>query len=271
MGIGNSWSGIEATPKLMKLNLRKPMQVILIGALIAIIGGVISAIGTYFHNKNSSAKTDRIETGVILANDEINSLHKENDQLRIHASESLEKLIEQSKSMDSLRQENTALYEKLAQKSNAIYQNIIGGDSYCYLRLLFHRMEPEFMLVHEGSNTLRNVHIEIEDYARRVFLWDKYLGKNFIYNDSTSKILNDISNKTHYSFQYQSIYPNTAIQQFPIPIEPGQTEIRMQIWINLENGLLIENLDMPDSRDKKHRHRLEVRKGEKKLMTHTID
>ncbi len=173
--------------------------------------------------------------------------------------------------MDLLRKENTDLYKILSNKSNQIFQNIIGGDSYCYLRLLFRRMEPEFMLVHQGNNTLRNVHIEIEDYARRVFLWNKYLGSNHIYNDSTARIINDISDMTHYSFQYPSIYPNTCIPQFPIPIELGQTEIRMRIWINLENGLIIENIEMPDTKDNKHRHHLEVRRGEKIIKTHTIE
>jgi hypothetical protein len=38
----------------------KPMTIILIGAIIVVIGGITGAIGTYLHNKRSSAKTDRI-------------------------------------------------------------------------------------------------------------------------------------------------------------------------------------------------------------------
>ena len=38
----------------------KPMTIILIGAIIVVIGGSISAVGTYLHNKKSSAKTDKL-------------------------------------------------------------------------------------------------------------------------------------------------------------------------------------------------------------------
>jgi hypothetical protein len=38
----------------------KPMTIILIGAIIVVIGGITGAIGTYLHNKKSSAKTDKI-------------------------------------------------------------------------------------------------------------------------------------------------------------------------------------------------------------------
>jgi hypothetical protein len=38
----------------------KPMTIILIGAIIVVIGGITGAIGTYLHNKRSSAKTDKI-------------------------------------------------------------------------------------------------------------------------------------------------------------------------------------------------------------------
>lgn len=36
------------------------MTIILIGAIIVVIGGITGAIGTYLHNKRSSAKTDKI-------------------------------------------------------------------------------------------------------------------------------------------------------------------------------------------------------------------
>lgn len=42
----------------------KPMTIISIGAIIAVLGGLVTAFGTYLHNKKSSEKTDRIEKGV---------------------------------------------------------------------------------------------------------------------------------------------------------------------------------------------------------------
>ncbi|OIN59965.1 hypothetical protein [Arsenicibacter rosenii] len=44
--------------------LKKPIVIILIGAIIATIGGLITALGTYLNNKNSSAKSSSILTGV---------------------------------------------------------------------------------------------------------------------------------------------------------------------------------------------------------------
>lgn len=38
----------------------KPMNIILWGAIIVIIGGVVTAIGTFLHNKGSSEKSDKI-------------------------------------------------------------------------------------------------------------------------------------------------------------------------------------------------------------------
>jgi hypothetical protein len=44
--------------------MSKTMTIIFIGAIIAVLGGLVTAFGTYLHNKKSSEKTDRIEKGV---------------------------------------------------------------------------------------------------------------------------------------------------------------------------------------------------------------
>jgi hypothetical protein len=44
--------------------MTKPMTIIFIGAIIAVLGGLVTAFGTYLHNKKSSEKSDRIEKGV---------------------------------------------------------------------------------------------------------------------------------------------------------------------------------------------------------------
>src|SRR5687767_5632427 len=48
------------THNLSNRRMPKPMTIILIGAIIVVIGGITGAIGTYLHNKKSSAKTDKI-------------------------------------------------------------------------------------------------------------------------------------------------------------------------------------------------------------------
>jgi hypothetical protein len=73
------------------------MTIVLIGAIIVVVGGITGAIGTYFHNKKSSAKTDKII-----------SVQSE--------------LIEKS--------------EKLIQAQNELLKYTSGGDSFGEVQLL---------------------------------------------------------------------------------------------------------------------------------------
>lgn len=77
------------------------MTIIFIGAIIAVVGGLISAFGTYLHNKKSSDKTDRIEKGVNKNIDigeetsgEVKELKNRNAELRDKVDELLTKQTE---------------------------------------------------------------------------------------------------------------------------------------------------------------------------------
>lgn len=69
--------------------MKKPMTLILFGGIIVLIGGLIAAIGTYLYNKNSSEKSDRIESSVIknigiseTTKEDVNKLKKQNDEIQ---------------------------------------------------------------------------------------------------------------------------------------------------------------------------------------------
>jgi len=114
------------------------MTVIFIGAIIAVVGGLISAIGTLKHNKNSSEKSTRIEKGVNLGldlgqttNSEVLQIKEQNNNLAQEAILLKDKIEKQENKIDELRKENTDLYSKLADASKEIHNNLTGGDSYC--------------------------------------------------------------------------------------------------------------------------------------------
>lgn len=116
----------------------KPMTIIFIGAIIAVIGGLISAFGTWMHNKSSSEKSTRIEEGVSkglelgkTTNSEVLLLKEQNNKLTTEAISLKEKLENQANKIDELRKENTELYSKLVNESKTITNNLTGGDSYC--------------------------------------------------------------------------------------------------------------------------------------------
>lgn len=111
------------------------MTIIFIGAIIAVIGGLISAFGTYFQNKKSSERSERMESGInqsveigkSTGNDVI-SLKTQNQQL-------LEKVERQESLIDKLRKENTDLYTKLADVSRDIFDNMQGGQEAVFVQI----------------------------------------------------------------------------------------------------------------------------------------
>jgi hypothetical protein len=155
----------------------KPMTIILIGALIAILGGVIGAIGTWKHNKSSSDKSTRIEEGVNkgvsigeTTNSELLHLRKENQDLINQSNGLTQKIDTQSKTIDELRRENIELYSKLATSSLEIYNNLTGGDSYCYCLFIVPLSNPSkdighisFTLGEKSKSPLRNINARIVD------------------------------------------------------------------------------------------------------------
>jgi hypothetical protein len=68
-----------------------------------------------------------------------------------------------------------------------------------------------------------------------------------------------------YGFEYPSICPNTFIENIPIPVEAGQKDIQMRIWIHLDNGGLFETLHVTNFKEKSRVYKLELKRGDKIL------
>ena len=64
----------------------KPIVWIFIGGGLTIAGGIVTLVATYYHNRNSSAKTDRIESGIKGANAKADQLLLENKGLQVDLS-----------------------------------------------------------------------------------------------------------------------------------------------------------------------------------------
>lgn len=59
----------------------KPIVWIFIGGALTMAGGIITLMASYYHNRNSSAKTDRMESGIKAANSKVDQLLIENKGL----------------------------------------------------------------------------------------------------------------------------------------------------------------------------------------------
>ncbi|WP_281336695.1 hypothetical protein [Flavobacterium eburneipallidum] len=155
----------------------KPMNLILIGALIVIFGGILGAIGSWRQNKSSSEKSSRIETGVNkgltigeTTNQELLKLRKENKKLIYQSTELNKKNDVQINTIEALRKENIELYSKLASSSLEIYNNLTGGDSYCYCFILmstYYKSKDignfSFILGPDNKSPLKNIQARIFD------------------------------------------------------------------------------------------------------------
>ncbi len=219
----------------------KPMTLILIGALIAILGGVIGAIGTWKQNKSSSEKSSRIETGVNkgvsigeTTKSEVLSLRKENQELIAQSIELNKKNDIQINTIDALRKENIELYTKLASSSLNIYNNLTGGDSYCYCFFLiptYYKSKDTgnliFKLGDNNKNPLKNIQV-------RLFDLNEYDKENPPNPDELFKNLIDI----------KSIETDGAVQiptKFHLDKQKG---VNLNIFYSANNGFFTQLLRM---------------------------
>lgn len=219
----------------------KPMTLILIGALIAILGGFIGAFGTWKQNKSSSEKSSRIETGVNkgvsigeTTKSEVLSLRKENQDLINQSIELNKKNDIQINTIDALRKENIELYTKLASSSLNIYNNLTGGDSYCYCFFListYYKSKDTgnllFKLGDNNKNPLKNVQV-------RLFDLNTYDKENPPNPDDLFKNLIDI----------KSIETDGAVQiptKFHLDKQKG---VNLNIFYSANNGFFTQLLRM---------------------------
>jgi hypothetical protein len=240
------------------------MSFILAGSIIAIIGGLVSAFGTYYQNKKSSEKSDKIVTGVSGIDTKVTDVKTQNKELRHKAEQLSEKLDVQAKIIDDLRKENTDLYSKLAHTSRDIYNSVTGGSSYCVLDAVFpykgkgvHTL-PKYFLRHVGNSPLRNVQVSIFNRGRRDYLLNKLANGNM-----SSPIVPELNKECHYYYEFATLYPNSMVQDIPIEIEDEQNYISIRVDVTLENKTITEEIEIQNVREGERKVRRTLMNGDK--------
>jgi len=172
------------------------------------------------------------------------------------------------KNNENLNQSNKVLgaSNTAIKRADDIYKNLTGGESYCYIDLSFYvrTNQPVLSLIHSGKIVLRNISITIDDLGRRVFLID-----NVAHKDYSSPLVSGIIKSTMYGQSYPALYPNTSTD-ISIPIEQGQKDISLMIWIQLDNGLVFETLEAHNIYSDKRTGKYEVKRGNKLLKKYEI-
>jgi len=238
--------------------------------LLNFISGIVIITGTFFglfgkqlQDKLAGDKSDRILATGENTNEKVIALETQNKELIRQNTGLSEKMESQSKMIDKLREENTDLYAKLAAASKSLYDQMTGGDSYCIFEVSFDVFtnKPRFNLTTVGKISLKNVHITIDDLARRSTIFAN-AQKNGLPPPTTSQIMNT----TFLGLEFSSLPPNTSTNEIPILIEEGQKDIRMKISMFSDNGALFETLEVLNFRDVNTRKvKIEVKKGDKVL------
>lgn len=248
----------------MTLGLKsiKPVNFNVIAGVIIVIGTFFGLFGKQLQDKSSSEKSDKILLNTAEATDRIKVLDGQNQQLQSQSKTLEEKIELQHKIIDKLREENTELYTNLATASSKIYKQVTGGDSYCVIEPNFNAVNDQlhFTLKLVGQTPLNNAQITIEDLGRRAYLIQTQAN-----NDYKSSAANKITKETSYGWEYTSIKPNTILK-LPIPLEPNQTEVRLHIWMFLDNGTVFEDLQITDLKDEaKRKILIDLKRGEESL------
>jgi len=185
----------------------KPMNIIFIGAIIIVIGGLIGAIGSLLHNRQSSKKTDRIEIGVKsntdvgkLTNKEIMKLKNQNNDLQKKVDEFL--LLTSSKIINqSIEQITPAKELKPAFITNPLFiSNTVGLNNKVTITDLF-----SYRCVWISSEVLFLVKVANEETE-----YSFTFGKNTVYpftiifKSLGKTCLIQVFNKTDASFQVKT-------------------------------------------------------------------
>ena len=149
------------------------MTIIFIGAIIAIIGGLITAYGTYIQNKSSSFRMQSIqEKGEAIGKqtekqiEEIGNLKIQNNALKANVDSLNEKASEQIKTIVDLSIQNSELSIQLTTATKTLYDNLTGGESFCEIYIAPITSDSARLdVIHHGTATLFDVTVQITDLA----------------------------------------------------------------------------------------------------------
>jgi len=134
------------------------MTTTLIVALVAVMGGLLTAYGVFKRKQNAALKAKRLQIS-------LDAVEEQNKNLR-------GQIEKQSKTIRALRTENDYLYSKLAVASKAIFETMTGANSLC--RLEFSKtgvpgssVEPDavnLVYLNDGKYPLKDISIQILDW-----------------------------------------------------------------------------------------------------------
>ncbi|MEO1030978.1 MAG: hypothetical protein AAFX55_06220 [Bacteroidota bacterium] len=151
--------------------MMKSTQIVVVGGVITIIGAICTLYGQYLVRKDKKELLTKID----LKNDkikslneeqllELDSLRRENIDLKINIDSLKDDNSHQTKELGQLRNENYQLSKDLAKASIELTNNIIGGDSYCYLAIGYIRQNSASMtIVSQGKYPIYEVQMRIVD------------------------------------------------------------------------------------------------------------
>jgi len=147
------------------------MNIIFIGALIAIAGGLLTAWGTLQQNKASSKRIQNIQsTGESINTKsekqlkEIINLKTQNSLLKSTVDSLNSKANEQQEKIIELSNKNSELSLQLARSTETLYGSLTGGSSFC--ELIIQPIGPnvaEMTLVSHGDFPLYELSLRIVD------------------------------------------------------------------------------------------------------------
>jgi hypothetical protein len=134
----------------------KPMAIILIGAIITVIGGLVTAVGTFRQNKSSSSKSDSILANTGLTIDGVKKLQAENENLK-------DEVISLSGKQDELLANQDTLRQKLEPFIEYAYKLYPTLDETEALKKLTSRLDGL-------SSELKNIKNTITSFDATVYI-----------------------------------------------------------------------------------------------------
>jgi hypothetical protein len=212
---------------IMKL---KPMNIILIGAIVTIVGGTVTAIGTYFQNKTSSKRMQSIQSTSELQLQEIGKLQDQNNSLKTTVEDLNAKAGEQQKTILDLTKQNALLSLQLTQSTEKLYGNLTGGDAYLELIITPKSAnQADLFLFSHGDYPLYDITLQITsvDMAK-----------------DPKNIANDEWQKIQVSLKAGNLHQRSAMPLGPISSDFSKDKKKFTIQFSARNGHFVQELLM---------------------------
>jgi len=233
-----SEQGITYIYVLYVINMKlKPMNIIFIGALIAIAGGLLTAWGTHKQNKASSKRMQDIQnTGESINSKseqqlaEISTLKNQNTDLKLTIDSLNIKASEQQKTILDLSKQNSELSLQLAHSTQSLYGNLTGGDSFCELIIKpINATQADLTLVTHGNYPLYELSLRIVDLD--------------LFSKVEIKTLDDMA-KTQAILEIGNIQANSAKLLGQLNSDFSKDYASFNIFYNARNGFFTQGIRM---------------------------